>query len=109
MDEALALPPALSYGLLPVASPWLVASSLRFAFPMMPSLTFQVAPVELVQSLKRDNAILFGAERRGDFLPRPALLALLADEFHKRFEAAVEWSSAAGTISFHRLLNVDGF
>jgi hypothetical protein len=76
---------------------------------MMPSLTFQVAAVELVQSLKRDDTILFGAERRGDFLPCPALLALLADEFHERFEAAVEWSPAAGTISFHRLVDVDGF
>ncbi len=76
---------------------------------MRPGLTFQVAPVELVQSLRRDDAILFGAEQRGDFLPRLALLALLADKLHERFEAAVEWSPATGTISFHRLVDVDGF
>ena len=76
---------------------------------MRSGLTFQVAPVELVQPLKRDTATFFGAERRGDFLPRPALLALFADEIHKRFKAAVEWSSAARTIPFHRLVDVDGF
>jgi len=52
---------------------------------MRPRLTFQVAPVELVQSLKRDSTALLGAEQRGDFLPRPALLPLLADELHERF------------------------
>ena len=76
---------------------------------MRPRLTFQVAPVELVQSLRSDDTVLFGAKPGGDFLPRSALLALLADEFRERFEAAVEWSSAAGTIAFHRLVNVDGF
>ena len=76
---------------------------------MRPRLTFQVAPVKLVQTLKRDDAILFGAKPGGDFLPCLALLALLADELRERFEAAVEWSSAAGTISFHRLVDVDGF
>ena len=76
---------------------------------MRPRLTFQVAPVELVQSLRRDDAILFGSEPGGDLLPCPALLALLADKLHERFKAAVEWSSATGTISFHRLVDVDGF
>ena len=76
---------------------------------MRPGLTFQVAPVELVQTLKRDGATFFGAEPGGDFLPRPALLALLADELRERFEAAVEWPSAAGTILFYRLVVVDGF
>ena len=76
---------------------------------MRPRLTFQVVPVELVQSLRRDDAILFGSEPGGDFLPSPALLALLADKARERFKAAVEWSSAPGTISFHRLVDVDGF
>ena len=76
---------------------------------MRSGLPFQAAPVKLVQSLKRDDATLLGAEQRGDFQPRPALLAMFADEFHERFEAAVEWSPAAGTISFHRLVDVDGF
>ena len=76
---------------------------------MRPRLTFQVAPVKLVQSLKRDDAILFGAKPGGDFLPCPALLTLLADEFRERFKAAVEWSSAARMIPFHRLVDIDGF
>ena len=58
---------------------------------MRPRLTFQIAPVELVQTLKRDAATFLGAEQRGDFLPRLALLALFADEIHERFETAVEW------------------
>ena len=63
-------------------------------------LTFQVAPVELVQSLKRDDAILFGAQPGGDFLPRSALLALLADKLRERFEAAAISASAATPFNF---------
>ena len=76
---------------------------------MRPRLTFKVAPVELVQSLRRDDAILFGAEPGGDLLPCLALLALLANKTCERFNAAMEWSSAPGTISFHRLVDVNGF
>jgi len=76
---------------------------------MRPRLTFQVAPIKLVQSLRRDDAIVFGVEPGGDLLPCQALLALLADELHERFKAAVEWPSAAGTIPFHRLAVVDDF
>ena len=67
---------------------------------MRPGLTFQVAPVELVQTLKRDGATFLGVEQRGDFLPRPALLALLADEAHERFEAAAIRASAASPFIF---------
>lgn len=63
---------------------------------MRSSLPFQVAPVKLVQSLKRDAAAFLGAEQHGNFLPRPALLTLFADEFHERFEAAAI-SASAGT------------
>ena len=67
---------------------------------MRPRLTFQVAPVELVQTLKRDVATFLGAEERGYFLPRLALLPLLADELRKRFEAAAISASAAGPFIF---------
>jgi len=63
--------------------------------PMRPGLTFQVTPVELVQTLKRDGAAFLGAEQRGDFLPCLALLALFADELHERFEAAAIGPPAA--------------
>ena len=69
----------------------------------------QVAPIELVQSLKRDAATFLGAKPGGNFLPRPALLALLADEIHECFKAAVEWPSAAGAFAFNRLGVIDDF
>ena len=62
---------------------------------MRSCLPFQVPPIELVQPLKRDVTTLLGAELGGNFLPRPALLPLLADEVHKRFEAAAISASAA--------------
>jgi hypothetical protein len=61
---------------------------------MRPGLPFQVAPIKLVQPLKRDGTNLLGAEPDGDFLPGPALLALLADEFRERFQAAAIGASA---------------
>jgi hypothetical protein len=63
-------------------------------------LAFQVAPVKLVQSLKRYDATFLGAELRGDFLPRPALLALFADELHERFEPASICAPAAPPFLF---------
>ena len=63
-------------------------------------LAFQVAPVKLVQSLKRDGATFLGAEQRGDFLPRPSLLALFADEVRERFEAATIRATAAPPFLF---------
>jgi hypothetical protein len=76
---------------------------------MRPGLTFQVAPVELVQTLKRDAATLLGAEQRGDFLPRSALLPLFADEVHEWFQTAVKGASAAGALALYRLIVVDDF
>jgi hypothetical protein len=58
-------------------------------------LPFQVAPVKLVQTLKRDGAIFLAAKLRGDFLPRSALLPLLADELNERFKAAAISASPA--------------
>jgi hypothetical protein len=67
---------------------------------MRSSLPFQVAPVKLVQSLKRDGAIFLGAELRGNFLPRLALPALFADEVHERFEPAAIRATAATPFIF---------
>ncbi len=63
-------------------------------------LTFEIAPIELVQTLERNAATLFGVKQRGDFLPRPALAALFADEFHERFEAAAISPPAAPPFIF---------
>jgi hypothetical protein len=65
---------------------------------MAARLTFQMPPIELVQALKRNAATFFTTEPRGDLLPRPALLALFANEVHERFEAAAISASAT---SFH--------
>jgi hypothetical protein len=66
-----------------------------FILPMGPRLAFQVAPIELVQSLKRDGATLFGTEPFGDFLPSFTLLALCVDEISERHKAAAICSPAA--------------
>jgi hypothetical protein len=62
---------------------------------MGPGLAFHIAPVKLVQSLKRDGATPLGAEQRGNLLPRLALSPLFADKIHERFEAAAISASAA--------------
>lgn len=67
---------------------------------MRPDLTFQVAPVELLQTLKRDAATSFGAKPSGDFLPRLAVPTLLADELNERFKAAAISASATTPIFF---------
>jgi len=68
--------------------------------PMRPGLPFQVAPIELMQPLKRDGATFLGAESCGDFLPSPALLALFADEVPERFKPAAIGPSAAPPFIF---------
>jgi hypothetical protein len=62
---------------------------------MRPGMAFHVAPVKLVQSLKRYGTTFFGAEPFGDFLPRFALLALCADEINEWLKPAAIGSPAA--------------
>jgi hypothetical protein len=54
----------------------------------------------LMQTLKRDATIFVGAKTDGDFLPRPALLALLMDEPHEWFKTAAISASAATSFIF---------
>jgi hypothetical protein len=58
-------------------------------------MAFHIAPVKLVQSLKRDGTTLLGLKLVGDFLPRFALLALCADEINERLKAAAIGPAAA--------------
>ena len=74
---------------------------------MGPCLAFHIAPVKLVQSLKRDGATLLGAEQRGDFLPRSAPLALVTDEIHEWFKSAVKSPTAAAVFALLRPAIVD--
>jgi hypothetical protein len=62
---------------------------------MRPGLTFHVAPIKLVQSLKRNRTAFFRTEHFRDFLPRPALLALGADEIGEWLNAAAICLAAA--------------
>ncbi|HTE87521.1 MAG TPA: hypothetical protein VK639_01080 [Terriglobales bacterium] len=62
---------------------------------MRPGLTFDVAPVELVDALKRDGAAVLGPEQLSDFLALATLLALLANELNEGFEPTVKGPSTA--------------
>jgi hypothetical protein len=62
---------------------------------MRARLAFHIAPVKLVQSLKRDGATLLGTKLFGNLLPRLALLALCADEINERLKAAAICSPTA--------------
>ncbi|HEV2331365.1 MAG TPA: hypothetical protein VGY56_21495 [Verrucomicrobiae bacterium] len=64
-------------------------------FPMWAGLTFHVAPVKLVQSLKRNGTAFFGAEQFRDLLPRFALLAQCADVVCERLNATAVCFAAA--------------
>ena len=55
----------------------------------------QSAPVKKIRSVKRDANALFSEQQVGDFLPRLAPLAQLADEIVVRFQNAVERFAAA--------------
>jgi hypothetical protein len=66
---------------------------------MRPRFAFHVAPIELVQTLKRDGTTFFSAEPVSDFLPRLALLALCADEINEWFQATTIRSPAAFSTS----------
>ena len=56
---------------------------------------FQFATVKKIRSVKRDADALFSEQQVGDFLPRLAPLAQLADEIVVRFQNAVERFAAA--------------
>ena len=67
----------------------------------------KVTPIKLMNALRGDGAAFFIGKHGGNFLPRPAPVALFADEIHERFQAAVEGAPADGAFSFHRLGVVD--
>jgi hypothetical protein len=56
---------------------------------------FQFAPVKKIRRVKRDADAFFSEQQLGDFLPRLAPLAQLADEIKVRFQNAVERFAAA--------------
>ena len=56
---------------------------------------FQFAPVKKIRGIDRDADAFLSEQQLGDFPPRLAPLAQLADEFKVRFQDAAEWFSAA--------------
>lgn len=77
--------------------------------PMPFGVALKMPPVELMNALWSDGAILFACQSRRDFLPCFPALALFADIFHKWFKPAVKGSPAAGMFPCRRLLVVDDF
>ena len=62
---------------------------------------FQFAPVKVIWRVERDVDAFFGEQQNGDFPPRLAPLALLADEIEMRFQDAVIRSAAALMFFIH--------
>ena len=61
-----------------------------------------VAPKKLMNALRGDGAAFFTEKHGGNFLPRPAPLALFTDEFHEWFKPAVKSPTAAAVFALRR-------
>ena len=64
--------------------------------------TLNVAPKKLMNALRGDGAAFFTEKHGGNFLPRPAPLALFTDEIHEWFKAAVKSPTAAAVFALRR-------
>ena len=64
--------------------------------------TLNVAPKKLMNALRGDGAAFFTEKHGGNFLPRPAPLALFTDEFHEWFKPAVKSPTAAAVFALRR-------
>jgi len=63
---------------------------------------FHIAAVKLMHALGGYSAAFLSGQQNGDFFPRPALLALLPDEWRERFEPAMKSPAAADAFSLRR-------
>ena len=61
-----------------------------------------VAPIKLMNSLRSDGTAFFIGKHGGNFLPRPAPLALFTDEIHEWFKPAVKSPTAAAVFALRR-------
>ena len=64
--------------------------------------TLNVAPKKLMNALRGDGAAFFTEKHGGNFLPRPAPLALVTDEIHEWFKPAVKSPTAAAVFALRR-------
>ena len=61
----------------------------------------KVTPIELMNALRSDGAAFFTGKHGGNFLPRPAPLALFTDEIHEWFKPAVKSPTTAAVFTLH--------
>ena len=85
---------------------WSLSMQMSF-FPMRLRPALKVAPIKLMNALRRDGAVFFVGKQCGDFLPRPAPLALFTDEIHEWFKPAVKSPTAAAAFALRRPAIVD--
>ena len=62
----------------------------------------KVTPIKLMNALRGDAAGFFSEKHGGNFLPRPAPLALVTDEIHEWFNPAVKSPTAAAVFALRR-------
>lgn len=55
----------------------------------------KITPIKLMNTLRGDGTVFFIGKPGGNFLPRPATLALFMDEIHEWFKPAVKSPTAA--------------
>ncbi len=67
----------------------------------------KVTPIKLMNALRSDGAAFFTEKHGGNFLPRPAPLALVTDEIHEWLKPAVKSPPAAEAFALHRPAIVD--
>ena len=66
-----------------------------------------VTAIKLMNALRSDGAAIFIGKHGGNFLPRPATLALFTDEIHERFKPAVKSPTAAAVFALRRAAVAD--
>ena len=62
----------------------------------------KITPIKLMNTLRSDGAAFFTEKHGGNFLPRPAPLALVTDEIHEWFKPAVKSPTAAAVFALRR-------
>ncbi len=67
----------------------------------------KVTPIKLMNALRSDGAAFFTEKHGGNFLPRPAPLALFTNEFHEWLKPAVKSPTTAVAFALHWAAIVD--
>ena len=62
----------------------------------------KITPIKLMHALRCYGTTFFIGKHGGNFLPRPAPLALVTDEIHEWFKPAVKSPTAAAVFALRR-------